>query len=188
MSPTGVRHWPQLVAAILLTVAGCTITRSNDPTMDSFELATPGGLGADVSAFQQLHLQQGQLNRQFTLALDIGRPDKLQLVVMSTFGQRLATWRYKDKHYQLQVEAGAPTDLPYRLVLVATQLLFWPIDALDNANSKDWRISGTRVYYRHTLVAKLTRPTVPSTPWGGEYRVEFPASEVTLELQSTKLF
>jgi hypothetical protein len=179
-----------LVAAILLAVAiaGCTITRSNDPAVNSFRLATPSDLGADVSVFQQLHLQQGQLIRQFTLALDVGRPDKLQLVMMSTFGQRLATWRYSDNHYQLQIAAGAPTDLPYRLVLVATQLLFWPIDALDNANSNDWRISGTRVYYRNTLVANLARPSLQATPWEGEYRVEFPASEATLELRSTQLF
>jgi hypothetical protein len=189
MSPADKRYWPQIVALILFAVAmvACTMTRNNDPAVSSFALATPSALGTSVSAFQQLRLEQTQLERQFTLALDIG-PDRLQLVIMSTIGQRLATWRYKDNHYQLQIEAGAPTELPYRLVLVATQLVFWPIDALDNANSKDWRISGTRVYYRDTLVAKLSRPVLQTTSWEGEYRVEFPASEVTLALQSTQLF
>lgn len=189
MSPTGARHWSQIIAVILLTVgvAACTITRSKDPAVSSFQLASPSTLDASVSAFQQLRLEQGQLVRQFTLALDIGA-DKLQLVIMSTIGQRLATWRYSDNHYQLQIEAGAPTDLPYRLVLVATQLVFWPIDALGNANREDWRISGTRVYYRDSLVAKLVRPPLQPTSWKGEYRVEFPTSNVTLELQSTQLF
>lgn len=172
------------IAVIAFGIAGCAVIRDADPAAHEFVLAAPKALGSEVSAFQQLHLERGELNRQYTLALEIGN-DTLQLVFMSTIGQRLATWRYSDHHYHLHIEAGAPSDLPYRLVLVATQWLFWPIDALESANSSDWRFSVSGVYYRDVLVAKLTRPAVQPTPWEGKYGVEFPASGTRLRLQST---
>jgi hypothetical protein len=106
---------------------------------------------------------------------------------MSSLGQRLATWRYLDGRYTMQVEAGAPKDLPYRDLLVALQWLFWPADSLAGVNGKDWRFTGDAVYYQGRPLARLGRPTMQSTPWEGEYRVEFQAHPLLLNLLSTRL-
>ncbi len=171
---------------LYLTIGGCALTGKADPEIKNFVLVSPDALGREVSAYQQLLVTQGARSRQLTLAVDI-RQSKLQLVVMSSLGQRLATWRYDAYRYALQVEPGAPADLPYRHLLVAMQWVFWPQDALAGVNGSSWRFSDNGVYYRDTLVAKLGRPGLRVASWDGEYRVEFQASGLKLDLLSTPL-
>ncbi len=188
MKTSGRRSGLSVVAAMVLSlaIAGCAQLQGTDPAVDNYVLAPPAALGREVSAYQRLLVVQGPLSRQFTLAVDI-RHASLQLVVMSSLGQRLATWRYRDNRYVLQVEAGAPEELPYRHLLVTLQWLFWPADSLAGVNDKAWRFAGDAVYYHGSLVAKLGRPMAQAGPWEGEYQGEFQACPLLFKLLSTRL-
>ncbi len=177
-----------LTAVLLIchAFAGCAQLPGADPVVNRYVLASPAALDEEVTAYQQLRVTRGPLEQQLNLAVD-SRGDKLQIVVMSTMGQRLATWRYSHHRYHLQVEAGAPRDLPYRRLLVSLQWLFWPPESLAQANDGDWRFSGNQVAYRGQRVATLDRPALPSAPWEGQYRVAFAADSLHFELLSTRL-
>jgi hypothetical protein len=182
-----------LVCALLALTAACASSRGN-LTTPVFTPLPPATLGAEISAYQQLHLQRDGDSHNLEIALDI-RQQSLQMVVMTTLGRRLATLSYAQGQYHLKREPGAPDTIPYRQLLADIQMIFWPLVALSTADGDGddgWHFEQhfeqqqqRSAWYDGRLIARIS--TRDSWSWTGAYQYHNQINGYQLSLQSVQL-
>ena len=157
-----------LCCVVVLALAACAAGGRRQRAMDAFTLLPPNSLGADISVFQQLELQSGGSNRLLQLALDVDS-EHLQLVVMDALGRRLATLSWQQGDYRVQREPAAPRDIPYRDLLISLQMIFWPIETLNESNrASGWHFEQQRqrtAWYHKRQAARIDSQL--DSPWSG---------------------
>jgi hypothetical protein len=177
-----------LLCGLLPALYACAAIAPAADTEPGFTLLSPASLGAELSAYQQLRWTRAGERQQLDIALDI-RSNSLQMVVLSPHGRRLATLGYQQGSYRLQREAGAPANIPYRQLLVYLQWIFWPLEALNNANiNSGWHFQQRQqrcAWYDGELIACIDAQS--TSPWSGRFHYRNNTGDIELSLQSVLL-
>ena len=194
----------QAAAALALLVAGCSATSHHSGA--AWPAASADAFGQPVSAFLQATSGPGGGDEandgaapacaaaagpsgQVQVAVAIA-DGAMQAVVMDALGRRLATLTQRGRAHTLRLEPGARSGLAGDELLVALQLTFWPLDALQAAAAGTlWHIAGgyrRELWYDGRRLATVM-PGEDAGPdrWDGHYRFIDCRRGRRIDIQST---
>lgn len=162
-----------LVALLYWLLAGCAWLQPALPTL------TPPLPDEAAAARQQWQLSYKGQDYRFQVVVESG-PEVLRLLVMDSFGRRLASLHYDGQRLDIERSRRHPVQALWPHLLQAVQLSYWSPELLRRASEPNWRIEDTpglrRVYFSGILWADIEY--AGEVPWGGA--VGLPAGAGTL--------
>ncbi len=136
-----------------------------------FILRSPASLGRDITAYQNIQVEFEQETFNLQSAVNINH-ERIQLVLMDSLGQRMATVSYDGRDLGLKNQRWLHTKLPPSYMLETLQMVFWPLKSLQQTSPHEaqWRFEQQenirKAYYKGKL-STITEYLDPS-PWTGK--------------------